>query len=262
MAVKKPPRFCEATAGYRGCDANRIMTPVSGRPHSMNSRQLSRRGICVAVMGMLLGLSAPAPATADSPYREGEIIEITGAVTDADGNAQAGKTVVLQVYRRTSGLGSLNPRQFGRSKKGLVDRTTTTEADGRYLLQWPWHDYYNRFELSVGDFTAEGFEVIEKVDLSRRMPRGSPVIISFILGDGSSAPVAESSPAATATGVTAVNAAQQSVLEREGEPDLVDTLDLPHGREITWWYFGAGKAYRFLDGELSDELAFDPVRSN
>ena len=51
------------------------------------------------------------------------------------------------------------------------------------------------------------------------------------------------------------------VRAREGEPDLVDTLELPYGREITWWYFDRGRAYRFLDGELRDEISFDPVSS-
>ncbi len=49
---------------------------------------------------------------------------------------------------------------------------------------------------------------------------------------------------------------------REGEPDLVDTLDLPYGSEVTWWYFSRGRAYRFLDGELSEELTFQAVRSD
>jgi hypothetical protein len=215
-------------------------------------------------VGLLL-LASLAPAVAASPYSEGQVIEITGAVTDADGNVQPGKTVVLQVYRHAFSLS-------GRNKKGLVDRSTVTDASGRYALQWPWHDYYNRFELSVGDFGPEGFAVLEKVDLSRRILRGSPVITSFILGDaptarhlgggeagGSAVDPAVGEPA----GVTsAVSSAQRSLRDRQGEPDLVDTLDLPYGRETTWWYFDTGKAYRFLDGELRDELAFDPVRSN
>jgi hypothetical protein len=238
----------------------------------------------LAALCLCLPLAAVA---AESPYSQGEIIEIQGVVTDALGTPQAGRAVVLEVYRRAFDLRSLNFRDRGHSKQGLVQRTTTTDGRGRYLFRWPWHDYYNRFEVSVGRFGDEGFEVQERTDLSQRILRGSPVTVSFTLGAirqpantplprqpaaGRSTTPAPSSattappvaaPAPPSTGVASSGATspdQRDVQAREGAPDKVDTLELPYGREVTWWYFAKGRAYRFLDGELSEELPFSPVR--
>lgn len=219
----------------------------------MNFRRLLSGSVCAPASGLLLALSLA--AVAEAQYPEGQVIEIKGAITDAGGAAAQGKTVRLEVYRRAFDLSSLNPRSS--KKKGLVLREVETDEQGRYVLRWPWHDYYNRFELSVGDYGAEGFEVLERADLSQRMKQGSPVIVSFVLRrEPSAAPVASSaSPAEVGT----ATAAQRAIRDRQGEPDLVDHLDLAYGRETTWWYFRSGRAYRFLDGELRDELVFPPV---
>ena len=55
------------------------------------------------------------------------------------------------------------------------------------------------------------------------------------------------------------SSAQEEIRRRQGAPDRIDTLELPYGVETTWWYFARGRAYRFLDGELSEEMTFDPV---
>jgi hypothetical protein len=220
---------------------------------------------------------------ADGPYDLGEVIEIQGVVTDGTGAPQAGRAVILEVYRRAVDVRALNFRDRGRSKQGLVQRTTTTDERGRYLFRWPWHDYYNRFEVAVGRFGEEGFEVVERADLSQRVLRGSPVTVSFILGGASNRPgslgttsggrssSASSAPRSTETtpptrtagagtpSYSATSFAQRDVQARHGAPDKVDSLDLPYGREVTWWYFEKGRAFRFLEGELSEELTFTPV---
>lgn len=219
----------------------------------MNVRQLLSGSVSAPTLGLLVAL--PFAAAAEAQYPEGQIIEIKGAITDADGAAAPGKTVLLEVYRRAFDLRRLNPRN--RHKQGLVQREVETDKEGRYLLRWPWHDYYNRFELSVGDYGAEGFEVLERADLSQRMKQGSPVIVSFVLRGE---PTAASAPhSASAVEAGTATAAQRAIKERRGEPDLVDDLDLASGRETTWWYFRSGRAYRFLDGELRDEFTFPPV---
>ncbi len=216
-------------------------------------------------MLLCLALAATLPATAwaaRAPYREGQEIEITGAVTDSAGRPLEGRTVVLEVYRRGFDLRSMNPRKMGSAKKGLQQRTVTTDEIGRYTLVWEWHDYYNRFEVSVGDFGPDGYFVEERADLSRRVLRGSPVIVSFVLGDGAvGAPEPDSSRSdrGALSAATGTSVDQARVRERNGAPDKTDSLELPYGSETTWWYFERGRAFRFLDGELRDELSFDPV---
>jgi len=226
----------------------------------MTFRRLTSNGVMPALLVLLATGTAWAE---DFPYTEGDVIEIKGVVTDGSGAPQAGKTVELDAYRRAF---SLNPRTMGKNKKGLVQRTATTDENGRYAIQWQWYDYFNRFELAVGDFGGDGYQVLERADLSRRIRLGSPVIVSFILG--SPATAAERTGTATPTAapersrVPLASTAQSQVRERQGEPDLVENLDLPYGRETTWWYFAVGRAYRFLDGELRDEMTFNPVRSD
>lgn len=215
-----------------------------------------------------------APATAaDAPYVEGDVIEIRGIVTDRAGNPLPGKTVSLEAYRKAF---SFKPSDLGKTRKGLVERSTTSGEDGRYSLRWQWYDYFNRFELSVGDFGPDGYVVLERADLSRRILRGSPVTVSFIVGDtpaasgaASSRPTTSTPPAATSPSprpsqraAAVTSSAQSQIRQRQGEPDLVEHLDLPYGRETTWWYFELGRAYRFLDGDLRDELTFNPVASD
>jgi hypothetical protein len=222
----------------------------------MNVRQLLSGSVFAPASGLLLALSLA--AVAEAQYPEGQIVEIKGAITDAHGTAAAGKTVRLEVYRRAFDLSSLNPRSS--KKKGLVLREVETDDQGRYLIRWPWHDYYNRFELSVGDYGAEGFAVLERADLSQRMKRGSPVIVSFLLRrEPSSAPALAAGASTQVTSIAGASAAQRAIRNRQGEPDLIDHLDLAYGRETTWWYFRSGRAYRFLDGELSDELTFQSL---
>ncbi|MDH3404751.1 MAG: carboxypeptidase-like regulatory domain-containing protein [Acidobacteriota bacterium] len=230
-----------------------------------------RRLVCCS-LSVFLGLVAAAPGSAaERPtYGEGRRIEIQGVVTDAAGAAQPGRTVMLEAYHHGFDLSSLNPRKRG-EKKGLVQRTAVTDAEGRYALEWPWHDYYNRFELAVGDARTDGFRALERVDLSQRILQGSPVIVSFRLGAApggaasggarAAAPERAGSGPAPAPVAAVPPGEQERVRSREGEPDLVDTLELPYGTEVTWWYFARGRAYRFLDGELRDELSFVPVPS-
>ena len=233
-----------------------------------------RRHSALAAAILLLTFSAAA-TVARVQYSEGQVIEIKGAVTNANGVAQAGKTVIFEAYRKGFGLRNLNPRQLGRNKRGLVERTTTTDEQGRYAFEWPWHDYYNRFELSLGAFDATGFVIQEKIDISQRIRRGSPLIVSFVTGGetgaaaGPATPVPDSAATASSVAMNSPQATvgsgsqvQDEIRAREGAPGAIDTLDLPYGREVTWWYFERGVAYRFLDGELRDELEFAPVPSS
>ncbi len=171
------------------------MAPVSERPEPMNLRRfLVRRSGCWLAPLLLLPIAASA-ADERGPYDEGQRIQIKGVLTDAAGAAQPGRAVMLEAYRRAFDLRSLNPRSRG-DKKGLVQRVTQTAGDGSYALEWPWNDYYNRFELSVGSFDAGEFEAVERIDLSQRILQGSPVIVSFVLGKTATAAAAGRKPSA------------------------------------------------------------------
>ena len=44
-----------------------------------------------------------------------------------------------------------------------------------------------------------------------------------------------------------------------GIPAKVDRMKLTTHEEVTWWYFEAGKAYRFRSGRLIETSEFEPV---
>ena len=69
---------------------------------------------------------------------------------DPNGHALEGIEVVLRASRVGWSFGALNLEDRGRAVKDVSDRSTTTDAQGRFTLEWRWYDYYNRFELLAG----------------------------------------------------------------------------------------------------------------
>lgn len=241
----------------------------------------SARAHRTLALGLTLSaLVASAPAQARGPYQEGQDIEITGTVTDEAGRAVEGVTVVLEASRRAWRFGALNLEEKGRTIVDTARREARTGAGGRFTIPWRWHDYYNVFELVAGR-TAQGrFVEIERIDLTRRVRQGSPVVTSFIIPTGTQPPprreqaaapprVAQETPPAAAPGrdersasrfAEAVRSAdEKQVFTSHGRPDRVQVFDHPDYQEVTWWYFRLGKAYRFQDGKLVQVVPFDPV---
>jgi hypothetical protein len=56
------------------------------------------------------------------------------------------------------------------------------------------------------------------------------------------------------------SADEQRVYQEMGKPDRVERVQYPGSVEVSWWYFEAGRAYRFRDGRLEQVVPFDPVR--
>lgn len=221
----------------------------------------------------LLALLAAAVVEA-GPYREGEDIEITGTVTDEAGHAVEGVTVVLEASRKAWRWSAVNLEEKGKTIVDTVRRRATTDAGGRFTIPWRWHDYYNLFALLTARENAAGKLVeIERIDLTRRIRQGSPVVTTFIIptsarpastGREAAAPAPQPSAAARPTvsqrfAEAARSADERQVFQAQGQPDRVDVFDAPEAQEVTWWYFQLGKAYRFRDGELVQVVPFDPV---
>ena len=52
---------------------------------------------------------------------------------------------------------------------------------------------------------------------------------------------------------------ERQVYAQMGIPAKIDRITLATHEEVTWWYFEAGKAYRFKGGALAESFRFEPV---
>jgi hypothetical protein len=207
----------------------------------------------LASLALLVLTLAPAAAHAGLPYHDGDKVIVTGIVTDAQGHALPGTTVVLEGSRN-----SFSVHSFSREKHDAQQARARTDAHGEYSISWEWAAYYNHFELLVGEpykraGGAAGFLVVDQQDLTPRLRGGSPVVAAVTVKD--TAPL--ETLRAFVAGLKATD--QRAVYDTMGRPEQVDRLVLPGGVEETWWYFAAGKSYRFRDGRQVDVTPFDPV---
>lgn len=202
----------------------------------------------------LLLIAVASPASAAKPYRRGETVRIQGSVVDAAGQPLADLTVVLVAAKKKLALGSLERRE-----EGVARVVTKTDSRGRFDFDWEWNPYYNAFRLQaeMKARTDEGRverQVLERVDLTRRIRQGDPVVVSLEIDDASGFRDRE----AFLAGLRSDD--QREVYEQMGKPDRVERLELARGEEVAWWYFAIGKSYHFLDGRLQDVMDFDPVK--
>ena len=201
-------------------------------------------------LALLATLALPAAA---ATYTEGQTIELKGVVTDPAGTPMAGLHVVLEAARTGFSL-----HHFKREKKETVRVSGVTNERGEYSLEWPWSRYYNSFELLVGvpirKSDGERLKILERRDLGQRIKHGSPVVVSVAVVDHAYV----SSLRAFLTSIESED--QRQAHQQMGEPDKVERIDYPDHREITWWYFESGKAYRFRDGKLAKIDAFAPIK--
>ncbi|MGH9465027.1 MAG: carboxypeptidase-like regulatory domain-containing protein [Thermoanaerobaculia bacterium] len=209
----------------------------------------------VAVAALVTG----PPAAARAPYAEGEEIQITGTVVDAAGRPAPGTTVRLEASRVEWSFGAINFQDRGRVTVDGVSRETQADDAGQFVIEWTWHDYYNRFALAAGVTVTgpggRGFRELTRVDLGRRIVEGSPVVTTLAIADGTAVAVAVADRFAAALDTDD----ERRVYEQLGQPERIETFDRPDYQEVTWWYFQLGKAYRFQDGRLVQVVPFDPV---
>lgn len=208
---------------------------------------------------------------------DGDVVTVTGTVTDGTGQAIAGVHVVLEAAHRYFSL-----RHLERKEKDLRRVTTRTGEDGSYSLQWRWDDWFNRLELGVaipvrrparavaghGGATGQAagaeasgadpddgrsYHFLERVDLSRRLANGGSTVVPLVLED------TEFLDAVRRFEATLQSDDQRRVYGKLGYPDEVTVVELPDGDEASWWYFDRGEVYRFVGGELQEVEPFEPV---
>ena len=208
-------------------------------------------GLRKRLLGSVLAAALlPAPAIADAAYRKGDTVTISGQVTDPDGAPVGNVTVLLELSRTRFQL-----RSFRRVKGNTLRIPVIAAADGRYRHDWRWDGYYNTFALAVAmPVPREGrddFEVLRRFEITQPVNQGGPVEVPLVIED-----------------TTYLNWLRRFVDGRASseevrvfrELDTPDRIDHGTGDAWAWWYFEAGKVYRFRDGALEELETFEPVK--
>jgi len=160
--------------------------------------------------------------------------------------------VVLEASRRSFRLSKL-----GRSTVRTTRVAADTDSGGNYAIRWAWDDYYNTFEVRAGVpvHSASGSELESLVseDLTRRIEHGSPVVVPFVIQNGDLVRNLHAFVGSLKT------QDELTTYERMGKPDKIEKLTFTTHEEATWWYFEAGKTYRFDNGSLLGVSEFEPV---
>jgi 5-hydroxyisourate hydrolase-like protein (transthyretin family) len=207
-----------------------------------------------ALLALLCLLAAVAPAAA-ARYAQGERVQVTGAVSDAQGQPLAGVRVTFEATRNYFSM-----RQLRRTEDKEVRRVSaTTNASGQYTLEWPWDSYFNHFELVTGvpvrvKGGSERLEELARQDITRRVLAGSPAVVGMTVQDRKFLDNLRQFVASVQTDD------QRKVYEEMGKPDRIRNVQYPGHLEASWWYFESGRVYRFRDGRLEQVVPFDPVR--
>ena len=203
-------------------------------------------------VGLLLLLALPITLTA-GPYAEGDYIEITGTVADAGGLPVPDVHVIFRAAKK-----SFSISQFGNATRDQVEQRVKTDPHGQFSFRWRWVDYYNRYEILVvvprRSAAGDSFDILSQLDISKRIRKGSPVVVALTVEEGEFLDNLRDFLASIDS------ADEQRIYDEMGNPDRIQKIEHPTHDEISWWYFQAGKAYRFRDGELQQVVHFDPVK--
>jgi hypothetical protein len=187
-------------------------------------------------------------------YAQGERIQVTGIVSDAEGKPLEGIRVVFEASRNT-----FDVRQLRRTSKDVRRLAATTDAKGTYTIDWIWDAYFNHFELAAGVMVrrakvGETLEELDRSNITRQVGSGSPVVAAVVIHNRRVIDRFRDFLASVKS------ADEQRVYQEMGKPDRVERVQYPGSVEVSWWYFEAGRAYRFRDGRLEQVVPFDPVR--
>lgn len=217
-------------------------------------RRVLLRPVLPGVLGLLalLAMGALAPAAA-ARYDQGQRIQVTGLVADAQGQPLSDIRVVLEVSRTYFSM-----RELRRTADKDVRRVSaTTNSHGEYTIEWPWDSYFNHFELVAGvpvhTRAGESVQELAREEITRRVEAGSPAVIAMSIQNRQFLDNFRQLLASIQTDD------MRRVYQEMGKPDRVRNVQYPGHLEISWWYFDAGKVYRFRDGRLDQVVPFDPV---
>jgi hypothetical protein len=216
-------------------------------------RQANLRPVLTGLFCLLLLAGALAPAEASARYDQGQRVQVTGVVSDAQGQPISDVRVVLEVSRTYFSM-----RQLRRTEDQDVRRVSaTTNAAGEYTVNWPWDSYFNHFELVVGvpvhGPKGEKVEELSREDVTRRVEAGSPAVVAVTVRNRQFLDNFRQFLASIRTDD------QRKVYQEMGRPDRIRNVQYPGYLESSWWYFESGKVYRFHDGRLQQVVPFDPV---
>jgi hypothetical protein len=208
-----------------------------------------------ALLGLLGLLAAGAfvPAVA-ARYAQGERVQITGIVADAQGQPLPEVRVTFEATRTYFSI-----RELRRTADKEIRRvSTTTNATGEYTLVWPWDSYFNHFEVVAGvpvrAGSGERLEELARQDVTRRVQGGSPAVVAVTVENRKFLDSFRQFLASIKT------EDQRKVYQDMGKPDRIRNVQYPGHLEASWWYFESGRVYRFRDGRLEQVVPFDPVR--
>jgi len=207
---------------------------------------------------------APMAAAADAAPRKGDHVLFSGQVSDADGKPVANVTVLLELSRTSFSL-----RHFKQVKKNTLRIPVTATVDGHYLHDWRWDGYYNTFELAVAvpssrigrrSGGSDDYEVLHRLDVTERVRLDAPpagdagdlvVVTPLLVDKGGDLGWLRRLLAGTASGE------EIRVLREMGRPDRADAH---RDGASAWWYFEAGKVYRFRGGALEQVEDFESIK--
>lgn len=197
-------------------------------------------------------------AEAGSVYRRGETVRFEGTVTGVDGRPLSGLTVALALSHQGFNLRDLG---FGGGKDKKYDTLrvlATTDATGRYSIEWSWDPYYNVFELlaalPIEHSRSPALEVLERVEITARVEQTNPIVTPLTVQASAFVNWLQGYLAGQAS------ADEARVYREMGRPEQLDVLG--EDEEMSWWYFEAGKVYRFESGKLEQVTHFEPVKSD
>lgn len=205
---------------------------------------------------LILSVMASVPAAAGAArYAQGERVQVTGNVTDAQGQPLPDVRVTFEATRTYFSV-----RELRRTEDKEVRRVSaTTNAAGQYTLEWPWDSYFNHFELVAGVSVrtkggGERLEELARQDVTRRVLAGSPAVVGVTVENRKLFDSLRQFVASIQT------EDQRKVYQEMGKPDRIRNVQYPGHLEASWWYFESGRVYRFRDGRLEQVVPFDPVR--
>jgi hypothetical protein len=210
------------------------------------------RPVALWLLG-LLAAGAVAPAAA-ARYAQGERVQITGVVADAQGQPLPEVRVSFEATRTYFSV-----RELRRTTDKEVRRVSaTTNASGQYTVVWPWDSYFNHFEVVAGvpvrSGAGERLEELSRQDVTRRVMAGSPVVVAVTVENRRFLDAFRQFLASIRTDD------QRRIYQEMGKPDRICNVQYPGHLESSWWYFESGRVYRFRDGRLEQVVPFDPVR--
>ena len=218
----------------------------------MHPRRNSFQPALLWLLGLLVAGSLTAAAAAR--YDQGQRIQVTGVVTDSQGQPISNIRVVLEVSRTYFSMRELR-RTAGKDVRRV---SATTDARGNYTVEWPWDSYFNHFELVAGvpvrTKTGETVQELARQDVTRRVLAGSPAVVGVTVENRRFLDNLRQFVASVQT------EDQRKVYQEMGKPDRIRNVQYPGHLEASWWYFESGRVYRFRDGRLEQVVPFDPVR--